>query len=366
MRSKHSKKIAIDARMVTSVPHGFSRYVTAIAQGLAQVSKHLDYEPVFLVCKNCPREALNPFEKYTVRAPFLHPSELIELPRVLSKLKVDIYHSPTFSSLLIAPCPWIVTVHDLNHLQFGGIWQKIYYKVLLKHFVFHARAVMSVSEFSKQELAKWMGFLKKDIEVVPNAINPELFEAPSKSEQNLVLQKYGLESNRYFFCLSNPKPHKNVGMLVEAFSDYRHEMGVPAAWPLVLSMGGFSDVNGVKALGGLNDFEGRVLMHSCGALVFPSLYEGFGLPPVEAVAIGIPVITSKIPPHEEVLRDCGSDGLVLADPTDKEQWVSAMLLASGGGIPGASSGTRQKIRGKYTIEKLGQNMDRIYRRVLKL
>jgi len=358
-------RVVIDARMVGPVPHGFARYVTRIADGLNWIREYseLRYEPVFLVKPG--QSEFNGFQAVPLEAPFLSFSEIWEIPRALKSLRADLYHSPTFSSLLFSPCPWIVTIHDLNHLTFGGFKERAYYNVLLKPFARRAQMLLSVSDFSRGEIAAWLKCPRERIGIVPNALAPELGEPFSADQVARVLSSYGLKKGSYFFCLSNPKPHKNVPLLLEAFSKMRAGLAQDQSpWPLVLSMKSFPEREGVIQLGGIKDIETQALLRGAGAIVFPSLYEGFGLPPVEAAAVGIPVIVSKIPPHREALSVLKDDEIFWVESRDVTAWADTLARAVAGELRAPSRQGQLALLSQYSVSSIGQNMDRIYRRVL--
>jgi glycosyltransferase involved in cell wall biosynthesis len=356
-------RLVIDGRMVGPVPHGFARYVTGLAEGLRRVAqdKPLSYEPVFLVSRDTPAAAFAGFTTCAVGARFLSPLELIEIPRLLRRLEATVYHSPTFSSLRKAPCPWIVTVHDLNHLQFGGRSQKLYYEWLLKPFVRKASAVVSVSEFSRQELAAWSGIEASQIEIAYNSISTAFSERVEPAKIDEAVARHGLRRGKYFFSLTNSKPHKNLDNLLQGFG--RHTAG----WDLVLNLksGQLPSLPGLKLIGAPDDSEVRALMAGAGAVVFASVYEGFGLPPVEAACLGVPVLISRIPPHREGLADLEQgEALWINNPKDPEAWSAAMDRAARGEVLGVSVASRSRLMKRFSPIALGLKMDGIYGRVL--
>lgn len=364
------KKVVIDARMVGPALHGVARYVTLMARGLEQVraGKPLAYEPVFMVRPEVARDpgrfGFGSFQTVEAQSEFLSPAEFREIPAILSREKASLYHSPSFASLLTSPCPWIVTVHDLNHLTYGGIKEKVYYRIVLKRFMRNAARLLTISEFSRKEISEWLKKAPQEIEIVPNAIDPSLADPIPAVEVDSVLGKLGLERGRYFFCLSNPKPHKNVGLLVEAFRSFHQQSGGKTPWKLVLSMKEYADVPGVLALGSLPEGQSKAVLAGSGALFFPSLYEGFGLPPIEAVAQKVPLYVSKIAPHQEALVDLRPGEAHWVEPRDFHGWVNAFHRAARAEIAPASDETRSRLLARYETIKLGQNMDRIYRNVL--
>ena len=356
-------KIVIDARMVGPTLHGIARYVSLLALGLSEI-KDLPYEPIFLVAPGIKMAG------HTVRetgSRFLSVGEQWAVPKLLREIGATLYHSPSFSSLLYCPCPWLVTLHDLNHLSFGGIAEKIYYRAVLKPFALKAKELLTVSEFSRQEIAAWMGIPRDSIEVVFNALDPAFKTPPSNPEIDAVLKGLRLERGKYFFCLSNSKPHKNVALLAEAYLTFRNQSLAPQVWPLVLSTKGIVQAaarQGVVEVDSLRETHVRALLAGAGALVFPSLYEGFGLPPAEAAALGIPVIASRIHAHEEALRDLTMEEVHWVEPRDFHGWVNALHRGQRGDVRGACAETRAKILERYSVGELARHMDQIYRRAL--
>jgi glycosyltransferase involved in cell wall biosynthesis len=346
------KKIVVDARMVGPVGHGVARYVQLMAKGLAGLAPR-DYDVVFLTQG---RARIPGFECVPVRAPFLSPTEWIEIPAALKRLGADLYHSPSFASLPHCPCPWVITVHDLIHLHFGGRARRLYYRALLRPFIRRARAVMTVSEYSRGLIRGWAGV---DSEVVYNPIEDDAAGAEGIADA-AVLSEHSLRRGKFFLCLSNEKAHKNLARLLAAHARYRESR--PEAWPLAVTAA--SDGLGIVALRSLPPAHALALLRNAGALVYPSLMEGFGRPPLEAAVQGVPVVVSRIPPHVEAMVDFAPDEVLWVEPWDEAGWAAALKRAEEGEVRGASPATRAAILARYSVERMGRDMDRIYRRVL--
>lgn len=357
------KTLVIDCRMISLIPHGFSRYVSSLIEGLSEIPEK-PYRVVGIVNHETPK-AIHRFLDglIKIRSSFLSFREIYEIPQVLKKSRASLYHSPTFSSLAYCPCPWIVTVHDLNHLQYGGLREKIYYQMFLKPFLKRARRILTVSEFSRHELAEWLQLDFHEIQIAHNAIKVH-FEPLTKDFCEAVLKKQGLIPQRYFLSLSNSKPHKNLPFLVDAFSKFysqRMQKSDVAEWKLALSVNDFQGVPGVVPLGGVSDEEARALLHAAGAVAFPSLYEGFGIPPVEAAMEGVGIIASSIPPHREGLAQLKPGEVYWADPHQEAEWIEAFHAFARGKAKTPSSQSQLKIREAFSVQKLAQLMDAIYR-----
>ncbi len=283
------KRVLIDARMVGPLGHGIALYVRQLAEGLARLET--PYEPHYLIAPNCPSDSFLRTQPHQVsKYSFLSLWEIRGLAREIRGY--SLFHSTSFASLLNYPCPHAQTVHDLNHLHYGGFGQRQYYKHLLLPSLRKARAVLSVSEAAAIEVRHWMQEhgIDREVRVAPNAIE----EFPEGND-DAVLKRFGLKSQEYFFTLTNPKPHKNLEGLERAYRAARAKRALP---PLVVSVNGDS-AEGVLRTGPLKDPEVGPLLRHAKCIFFPSLYEGFGRPPVEAALAGaIPVVSSLAVHHE--------------------------------------------------------------------
>ena len=325
--------LVIDARMIGPFGHGIAKYVEGIAGSLKDgdaltdtlvksmgAKTFADVEPIFIVAPDCPKSS--PVYKFkTVKSEIstYHPKSWLEIPKILKSLKADLFFNPTFASFPYLPCKFVQTVHDLNHLHFGNFAQKLYYQTLLKPSLRQAEWIFTVSEAVKKELVDWAKTDPNKIKVFYNRFDEPL--TVSANTTLAILDHYQLKPHQYFFCIANDKPHKNTEMLISAHRNYsRGQMSndaVTNAWteafkensaqsgnrfPLVLTLpkaiGAPEDA--IKRVGNVNDETLAVLLKNCAGFYFPSLYEGFGRPPVEAAMSGVSFIAvSDIPVHHE-------------------------------------------------------------------
>ncbi|MBU6376087.1 MAG: glycosyltransferase family 4 protein [Bdellovibrionales bacterium] len=365
MALAQKRKLVIDARMVGSVPHGIARYVSLIARTFERSLSELPVEPWYLIdFGRNPQPDSRSFPKercIAVKAPFLSVRELWEVPKLLKREGASWFWSPSFSSYLGLPCPWMVTVHDLNHLYFGSLFQKLYYRFLLKPFCLQAARVLTVSEFSRGELANWLGLSRDQIAIVPNAIDPDFVTAS-------VVSLSEAPQKGYFLCLGSPKPHKNVRVLLEAYCSLRASqaaLGVDVPELVLSGVRSAVDLRlpqafdeGVRFMPSIPENELKSWIAGAIAMVFPSTYEGFGLPPVEAAALGTPVIVSDISAHREGLRSVARE--VFWFQADSRSALQAQMMAclKNDEPPHLSL---EKVREDWSIEKLHQQV----REVLK-
>jgi glycosyltransferase involved in cell wall biosynthesis len=342
------KKVLVDARMIGGVGHGIGNYVLDMAAALTE--RDLPFELTYLVAKgsNSPLRNL-PHRDSAIS--FLHPLEAWRLPKELEGF--HLFHSPSFMSLASYPCAHVQTVHDLNHLHYGSLFHKLYYQKLLFPSLQKAKAVISVSETAAKELRDWLWAKgeKKTVEVVPNAI-----AEPAPAEKG-ALENLGLKN--FFFCLSNPKPHKNITMLEAA---HAHAWDQGGCLPLALSTGETYQ-EGIFRTGPLEPARITALFQGAKAFFFPSLYEGFGRPPLEAVLAGCAPVVSDIPVHREVLG--GVKEAEFLDPRNTKAWEEAFLRHSKEERVAISPQSRDWIRETYSRQKLGDRMEKIFREALK-
>lgn len=324
------KTLLIDARMITDIGHGIAQYVEDLAHSMA--GHWGDWEPLYLVAANCPPQ--HPIRKYPHQVsaiPFLAKLEPWQLAKEIRKIQPDAFLSPSFSSLWRYPCPHYVICHDLNHLQFGSFPQRQYYRWLLFPALNTARAVATVSDTAKKELEHWMELegRPKTFAVIPNVVQP------------IPIGKNPTALENFFFCLSNSKPHKNVEWL-----RLQHRQAfAQGALPMIANVGGDQkEWRVVKP----SRAEIGALYASAKAFFFPSLYEGFGRPPVEAALLGTLPVVSDIPVHREALA--GVKEAIFLPLHDEQLWVKTMVELSQKPRITVSAESRQWVLEKYSPE----------------
>jgi len=296
-------KVAIDARALTYEPSGVGVYTRTLVQGLAQ----RDDEDQYLLISNRPVISLDLPPHVSVND---HPFPVGNLwlqarcPAILRREKVDLFHGTNFLSPLLAPCPTVLTVHDLSSFLFPKMhtWRNNAVQRLLPAAIRRAKRVIAISENTKRDLIKRLHVPGEKIRVVHNALPENIARVDDEAKLQAIRRKLSLPET-YFLFVGTLEPRKNLVRLLEAFAAYRNRNGNRTQMVLVGAEGwGGSDVHDAHRRLGLGDtvrFAGYIAQDDlpavyslARALVMPSVYEGFGLPAIEAMACGTPVVAA--------------------------------------------------------------------------
>jgi glycosyltransferase involved in cell wall biosynthesis len=220
---------------------------------------------------------------------------------------LDLLHCTTFRGPTKAPVPRVLTVHDLALLRYPEAfprWHRLYGPVALRRTLRAADAVVAVSEFTKEETVALADVPAERISVVPNGVD-EVFTPDGPATDG-----------EYVLAVATLEPRKNLGRAVEAARLAGVELRVVGAR-------GWGGVDVPGWVGEVPDAELAALYRGARCVLYPSVYEGFGLPVLEAMACGTPVVTSRGTAMEEV----AGGGAVLADPLDVEALAAGVAEA---------------------------------------
>ena len=328
-------RVAVDGRLLYYRRAGIGQYTLRLLEALTQVAPEERF--LFLHDWRQRRRLLRApnLDHVRIYTPSHHRWEDFLLPAELLTLRLDLLHSPDFILPTRRTCAGVVTVHDLAFLRFPQ-WltpQAARYYGRIDRAVRSAEQVIAVSECTRRDLLELLDVPPEKVSVIYEAAGPPFqpHEVPAVSRE---FRGRHLAPQRFALFVGTIEPRKNLPTLLRAFRRMLERYPDLAPHPrLILAgeQGWLSEsllglVNELRLaqevafLGAVTTEELVWLYNAARFLVFPSLYEGFGLPPLEAMACGTPVIASQAGALPEVVGRAG----VLLDPADVEGWAEAM------------------------------------------
>ncbi|MFH0891293.1 MAG: glycosyltransferase family 1 protein [Candidatus Falkowbacteria bacterium] len=333
---KKIKRIGIDARFYGPTGKGLGRYTKEIVDRVLAADDINEYV-VFLYKENFSEfTAVGPrIRKVLVKARWYSFSEQIIMPWLIRREKLDLMHFPHFNVPLVCPAKFVVTIHDLiltrhptqRATTLNPIFYKIkyfVYKVIIKSAIKRARKIIAVSQFTKNDIINQFKVNEKRITVTLEGIASEFKDDLKKNDKNVLL-RYNIKEP-YLLYVGNAYPHKNLEWLMGVFTAIRREK--PALHLVLVGKDDYfysrlkkivekTESGHILFPGYIPDSDLRAVYRLSLAYVFPSLYEGFGLPPLEAMANGCPVITSGRTSMPEILGEAA----MYFDPENKEEMI---------------------------------------------
>ena len=309
-----SVRLLIDAREIQG--SGIASTTRGIIQHVVPELLRRGLEVGVVAPPNDLLAAVPDAELLVSRASMYGPRLQLDLPRLARRYNADSVWSTHYPVPLGGAPIRIVTVHDVLHLvKPSSRRQKAYAEVMLRSIRRRAVAIHTVSQFTKDQLVALGGIAADRIDVCPFGIDDEWY-------QPTPLTLPTDSSQRYFVIVGNLKPHKNVDFVVDAFSTQpglRSQRLIVIGRPDTASSGCSANVT---FTGYLPVESVRSIVRSATALIAPSLFEGFGMTPIEAMSSGVPAIVADIPAAREA---CG-DTAVYFDPRDTEQLVKSIQV----------------------------------------
>jgi glycosyltransferase involved in cell wall biosynthesis len=365
-------RVAIDTRKIHDF--GIGTYIRNLLRQLARIDRDTEY---VLLCREADlgiaaqlgpnfRSVREPSPNYSLR-------EQIHVPWVLRRERPDVYHAPHYILPAAVRCRSVVTIHDCIHLMFPQYLPNraayAYARASMWAAARRSDCILTVSEASKKDILHLFNVKPEKIVVVYNAIDEHFSTSPSDEHVARVRERYQLD-HKFVLYVGNIKPHKNLVRLIEAFSRLRRTHDdlklliigdeiskLPALRRAVHS---HKLHKHVRFLGYLRDDTLTVLYRLASVFVFPSLYEGFGLPPLEAMASGTPVVTSNVSSLPEVTGDAA----VLVDPYDVESIEDGMRRVIDDPVLAATLRRKGLQRAReFSWERSVEKTQRVYREV---
>lgn len=334
-------KIGLTATMVQGGRSGVAQYVFSLVRELiraGRVDLHVfaleDELPLFdFAAAGChlipvPRSAAPP-----VKNILWHQ---LQLPAIARQLKLDVLHVPSYRRLVLhAPCPTVGTIHDLAPFHVRGKYdlaRMFYGRVVVKSLARRQRELIAVSQCTARDIECFFGIPQSRQHVIHNGIDHERFDpGDTAAARTWAAAAHGLTEPFFLYISRLEHPGKNHVRLIEAFAEFKQTTGSP--WQLALGGGDWHGSEAIKAaaaaspaassikfLGFVPDSDLPNLYRGARCMVYPSLFEGFGLPPVEAMACGTPVISST----RGALAEVVANAALTIDPENVPDLTAAL------------------------------------------
>lgn len=326
--------IAIDARKVRDF--GIGTYVRNLIRELAEIDRENTY---FVITGPAGRDQFKRLpENFHIalqRSPVYSIRELFALSWHLVRLKVDLYHATHYVMPMIVPCRSVVTIHDIIHLLYPEFLPNrlafLYAERMIRRSLQHGDRIISVSRNTRSDLMSYFQVDGEKIDVVYNGIDDTFRRELPDDELKRWLRNLGLK-RPYLLFVGNPKPHKNLDNVVKAYAQALQLHDFPHKLVCVGDRGSLKfKIRQRASQLGIEDrilLQGHVAQEALPAIyqgaagfLYPTLYEGFGLPVVEAMASRVPVITS----NTSALKEIAAGYADLVGPLDIDAMARAIV-----------------------------------------
>ena len=296
------KNISIDLRMIEHT--GIGTYIQSLINPIIKNIKNVNF--FLLINKNIDYTvylesiSLKNITFITINSPIYSLLEQIEIPIKLPA-NIDLYWSPHYNIPILLRSKILVTIHDIYHfvdLNYKQYLRRLYAKFMLNLIKYKSSSIITVSNFSKMELVSKLYFNEESIYTIYNGIGKEWVSTTDYRKNNKILY------------VGNFKKHKNLEILIEAFTKIKHN----SQYELILIGGNKNSFNyrtrlkvdnyiNIKCYKAVSQKELILYYNSACLFVFPSIYEGFGFPPLESLACKCPILISNIPVFKEIYSD---------------------------------------------------------------
>jgi glycosyltransferase involved in cell wall biosynthesis len=318
-------RIGIDARKLHDF--GIGTYIRNVLRQLARLDRQTEF---VLLCRPEDRETLaslgENFRAVPETAGNYTVAEQVRVPLALRREGVTLFHAPHYVLPPLVRCKSVVTIHDCIHLMFPqylpGRTAFAYARASIGLAARRATRIITVSESSKRDIVRLVDAQPDKIDVIHNAYDERFGVEPREEDVVRVRERFQL-NDEFVLYAGNVKPHKNLERLIQAF-DIVRQRGLDHLKLVIIGdeVSKYASLRRaihrhqlhkyVRFLGYLPEETLAVMYRLAGVFVFPSLYEGFGLPPLEAMASGTPVVTSNVSSLPEV----AGEAALLTDPYD--------------------------------------------------
>jgi glycosyltransferase involved in cell wall biosynthesis len=358
--------VGVNARVLGKPePTGVGRYTACLLNALcAQFADEaefvlfgLDETPPDLTGYDCLRTAPEPAPHSGLRA---HVWEQVRFPLTLRHYDIDVLHTPAGAPPLTS-VPSVATIHDISpivHPEWFSTKYVALYRLLTAHAVRTTDRIVTVSEFARDEIAARYPKVREKTVPIHNGVTPRDWDAGEAVK--------ALDGQEFLLFVGAMNPRKNLRTLVESYREYREQVTDPVALALagpkrdVFESEGLPRVDGVQTLGFVPESQLTWLYRNAMAFVFPSLYEGFGLPILEAMSAGTPVVTSD----RGAMAEVAGDAALLVDPERRGNLADALeRLTTNGELRTRLAAEGPSRAAEFTWERAAEETMRVYRAV---
>jgi len=353
--------------------HGIGRYAHLLINHFLRAGRDDEF---FLLHNREPLKQLfpegAPVHHVKISSPPLSINEQTELPKMLRIIGPDIFHAPSIAVSIFKVCRTVITIHDMIPFVLEGRHKPkniLYRHLVLYRAVHSADAILVDSKHTGKDVLELLQLEPGNLHVIPLGVDEIFFREVDEERMKGLRSRYRLEAP-YFFTVVTPKPHKNALFIVRAFEKFAEKVK-----DALLVIGGLPGndlrevvrispaVARIRIVDYISDEDLPLFYRGALIFLFASLYEGFGLPPLEAMASGTPVITSNSTSLPEVAGDCG----LYFDAANPDELVQAMIKLYDDRPLREDMSARGKSRAEaFTWERCAEMTYRIYERVAGL
>ncbi|MBU4480620.1 glycosyltransferase family 4 protein [Patescibacteria group bacterium] len=372
-------RIAIDLITITGKNAGLQSYAKQLVEGLAKVDNENEY--ILLINSRAKKIfSINQsnFKNIFIRTPkrFIGIWEQIYFPFVQFLKGVDLLHSPVSAVPIVAPCKTVLTIHDLTFKIYPKTmqwWDRFYWNFFITQGVKRVERIITDSINTKKDLIKYYNIQKNKVSVIPLCCSSQYYMSSNDLFLNEIKQKYNI-NKPYILFVGTLEPRKNISILLKAFNIAKQKGKLKHSLVIVGRKGWlFDDIfqivknlrmeNDVIFTDFVPDEDLPSFYHRAELFIYPSMYEGFGLPPLEAMACGTPVITSNSSSLPEVVGDAG----ILIDPKDVNAFASAIVRVLNNEELKIELAKKGKLRAqRFTTEKMAYKTIKIYKKIIEV
>lgn len=342
-------RIGIDARFLTHPqPGGFKTYTENLIQALAKLDQENQY--TLYVDRHpgsqdhIPTQSNFEYRIVSGATPLFGVPwrEQVGIPRQVARDHIDLFHAPCLTAPLFLDCPMVITVHDMiwafpdkySQNAYRSIKRRLmkwYNYAVPKAAIGRASALITVSNAAKESIVELSGISSDRVFVTYEAASPSFKQVKDKQQLGLIRQKYELHPD-FILAIGSADPRKNINSLVHAYSLLSKELQEKYPLVIVWTHVALADelskkieelglVKHIRFLQQVSTDDLALLYNSASLFVFPSLYEGFGLPPLEAMSCGVSVVAANNSSIPEIVGDAA----LLFDAKDAQELSRTMM-----------------------------------------